>query len=139
MAEPISLASGLLALATFAFQSSVSLYDTVKSFHSHPTRVRQLIEELEALSGVLGPLVDRVQATNDTDLSALNLPLLSCGKACKLFQKEIMKCAGRSSATRTSFRDWAKMKYMGDDVDGFRRVLAAYKSTITIALTDANL
>lgn len=139
MAEPISLASGLLALATFAFQSSVSLYDTVKSFRSHPTRVRQLMEELEALSGVLGPLVDRVQATNDTELSALNLPLLRCGDACKHFQEEIMRCAGRSSDTRTSFRDWAKLKYMGDDVDGFRRVLAAYKSTITIALTDANL
>jgi len=28
---------------------------------------------------------------------------------------------------------------MGDDIDGFRRVLAGYKSTIIIALTDANL
>ncbi|KAL4816631.1 hypothetical protein BDW67DRAFT_41055 [Aspergillus spinulosporus] len=139
MAEPISLASGLLALATFAFQSSVSLYDLVKSFRSHPARVRELIGELEALSGVLGPLVDRVQATSDKDLSVLNLPLLGCGNACKEFQAEIMKCVGRSSATRTSFRDWAKLKYMGDDIDGFRRGLAAYKSTIIIALTDANL
>ncbi|KAL4866008.1 hypothetical protein BDV12DRAFT_140006 [Aspergillus spectabilis] len=139
MADPISIASGLLALATFAFQSSLSLYDMVKSFRSHPTRVRDLMEELEALSGVLGPLVDRVRGTSDTDLSVLNLPLLRCGNACKEFEQEIMKCASRSSATRTSFRDWAKLKYMGDDIDGFRRVLAAYKLTINIALTDANL
>ncbi|KAL4943092.1 hypothetical protein BDV06DRAFT_190804 [Aspergillus oleicola] len=139
MAEPISLASGLVALATFAFQSSHSLYDMVKSFRSHPTRVRDLMEELEALSGVLGPLVDRVNATSDTDLSALSLPLLRCGNACKEFQQEIAKCASRSSATRTSFRDWAKLKYMGDDIDGFRRVLSAYKLTISIALTDVNL
>ncbi|KAL3478560.1 hypothetical protein BJX99DRAFT_224314 [Aspergillus californicus] len=139
MADPISIASGLLALATFAFQSSRSLHDMVKSFRSHPSRVRDLMQELEALSGVLGPLVERVQATGDMDLSVLNLPLLRCGNACKEFEQEIMKCAGRSSATRTSFRDWAKLKYMGDDVDGFRRVLAAYKLTINIALTDANL
>ncbi|KAL4879546.1 hypothetical protein BJY04DRAFT_193701, partial [Aspergillus karnatakaensis] len=139
MADPISLASGLLALATFAFQSSLSLYDMVKSFRSHPTRVRELMEELEALSGVLGPLVDNVQSTSDTALSVLNLPLLRCGNACKEFEQEIMKCASRSNATRTSFRDWAKLKYMGDDIDGFRRVLAAYKLTINIALTDANL
>ncbi|KAJ0421473.1 hypothetical protein BJY00DRAFT_109180 [Aspergillus carlsbadensis] len=139
MADPVSLASGLLALATFALQSSVSLYDLVKSFRSHPTRVRELMEELEALSGVLGPLVDKVHATSDTDLAALNLPLFRCGNACKEFAQEIMKCASRSSATRTSFRDWAKLKYMGDDIDGFKRVLTAYKLTINIALTDANL
>jgi hypothetical protein len=28
---------------------------------------------------------------------------------------------------------------MGDDIDGFRRLLAGYKLTINIALTDANL
>ncbi|KAL4934806.1 hypothetical protein BDV06DRAFT_155007 [Aspergillus oleicola] len=139
MAEPISLASGLLALATFAFQSSLSLYDMVKSFRSHPMHVRDLLEGLEALNGVLGPLVDRVQATSDADLSTLELPLLRCGNACKDFKEDIMKCAGRSNATRANFRDWAKLKYMGDDIDGFRVGLAAYELTIVIALTDANL
>ncbi|XP_044717868.1 uncharacterized protein HRG_08510 [Hirsutella rhossiliensis] len=98
MAEPVGLASGLLALATFAFQSSITLYSTVQSFRDHPKRVRDLIDELEALSGVLGPLTET-----------------------------------------TTFRGWAKLKYMGDDIDGFRRLLSGYKSTITIALTDANL
>ncbi|KAL4805424.1 hypothetical protein BDV18DRAFT_140845 [Aspergillus unguis] len=139
MADPISLASGLVALATFAFQSSLGLYDMVQSFRSHQTRVRDLMQELEALNGVLGPLVDRVQSTRSADLAVLELPLLRCGNACKEFGQEIMKCAGRSSASRASFRDWAKLKYMGDDIDGFRRLLAAYKLTIIIALTDANL
>ena len=139
MAEPVSLASGLLALATFAFQSSITLYETVRSFQSHPKRVRDLIEELEALSGVLGPLTDIVNATTDIDLSALDLPLLRCGNACKEFEQEITKCSSRSGGSRTSFRDWAKLRYMRDDIDGFRHLLAGYKSTIIIALTDANL
>ncbi|OQE13512.1 hypothetical protein PENFLA_c047G01560 [Penicillium flavigenum] len=139
MAEPIGLASGLLALATFAFQCSVSLYETVNSFRSHPKRVRDLLEELEALSAVLGPLADFVKATADIDLSALDLPLLRCGNACKEFQQEVLRCSSPSDNSRTNFRDWARLKYMGDDIDGFRRLLAGYKATINIALTDANL
>jgi Fungal N-terminal domain of STAND proteins len=139
MAEPISLASGLLALATFAFRSSITLYNTIQSFQSHPKRVRDLTEELEALSGVLGPLSETVSATTDVDLSTLDLPLLRCGNACKEFEQELLKCSSRSGGSRTSFRDWAKLTYMGDDIDGFRRLLAGYKLTICIALTDANL
>jgi Fungal N-terminal domain of STAND proteins len=139
MAEPISLASGLLALATFAFQSSITLYSTIQSFQSHPKRVRDLTEELEALSGVLGPLSETVSATTEVDLSTLDLPLLRCGNACKEFEQELLKCSSRSGGSRTSFRDWAKLTYMGDDIDGFRRLLAGYKLTICIALTDANL
>jgi hypothetical protein len=139
MAEPISLASGLLALATFAFQSSITLYNTIQSFQNHPERVRSLARELEALQGVLSTLSDTLSATTDVDISALSLPLLRCGKACKEFEEELKKCSSRSSNGRTSFRDWAKLKYMGDGIDDFRQLLAAYKSTISIALTDANL
>ena len=139
MAEPIGVASGLLALAIFAFQSSIALVKTVQSFNIHPKRVRDLREELEALISVLSSLTETVDANTEVDLSALNLPLLRCGNACKEFEQEIMKCSSRSGGNRTSFRDWAKLKYMGDDIDGFRQLLAGYKSTIIIALTDANL
>lgn len=139
MGEPISLASGLLTLATFALQSSVTLYDTIKSFQSHLKRVCDLQEELEALSEVLGPLIELVSADTDSDLAALKLPLLRCGNACKEFERELLKCSSRSSDKRTSFRDWARLRYMGDDIDGFRRLVAGYKLTINVALTDANL
>jgi hypothetical protein len=139
MAEVIGLASGLLALATFALQSSITLCNTLQSFQSHTKRVRDLLEELEALNGVLGPLTERVRATPDVDLCALDLPLLRCGKSCKEFEQELMKCSSRSGGIRTSFRDWAKLRYMGEDIDGFRRLLSGYKLTINIALTDANL
>lgn len=139
MAEPIGLAAGLLALATFAFQSSITLYQTLQSFQSHPKRVRDLMEELEALSGVLGPLSETVSATNDVNLSILDRPLLRCGNACKEFEQELLKCSSRSDGNRTSFRDWAKLRYIGEDIDGFRRLLAGYKLTICIALTHVHL
>ena len=139
MAEPIGLASGLVALATFAFQSSVALYETVNSYHSHQQRIRDLAEETSALSGVLGSLTETISASTDLDLSALEIPLRRCGKACQEFEQEIKKCSLRSGGNRASFRDWARLRYMGEDVDGFRRVLSGYKMTITIALSDVNL
>ncbi|KAF1809596.1 hypothetical protein P152DRAFT_153761 [Eremomyces bilateralis CBS 781.70] len=139
MAELIGLSSGLLTLSIFAFKSSIALVKTVQSFQSHPKQVRDLKEELEALTEVLRSLTETVSATTDVDFSALDHPLLRCGNACREFEQEIMKCSSRSGGNRTSFRDWAKLKYMGDDIDGFRRLLAGYKSTIIIALTDASL
>lgn len=97
------------------------------------------MEELEALSGVLGPLSETVSATNDVNLSILDRPLLRCGNACKEFEQELLKCSSRSDGNRTSFRDWAKLRYIGEDIDGFRRLLAGYKLTICIALTHVHL
>ncbi|KAJ5223231.1 hypothetical protein N7468_007773 [Penicillium chermesinum] len=139
MAEAIGVASGIVALATFAFQSSVSLYKTVESFRSHPKRVRDLLIELDALSAVLAHLVELVQSNPDVNLSLLNLPLLRCGDICKGFQQELMKYAARSTSNHTSFRDWAKLMYKGENIDDVRNSLASYKATINIALTDTNL
>lgn len=132
------MASGLVDLATFALQASVALYKTVDSFNSHQERVRDFARETGALSGVLGSLTETISST-DLDLTALEVPLRRCGKACEEFEQEIHKCSQRSSGSRTSFRDWARLRYMGDDIDSFRRVLSGYKMTITIALSDANL
>ncbi|RFU36254.1 hypothetical protein B7463_g75, partial [Scytalidium lignicola] len=139
MAEPIGIASGLLALTIFAFQASTTLYQTVQSFQFHPRIVRDLKDELEALSGVLSSLTETISNTTDVDLTALELPLQRCGNACKEFEQEILKCSSRSGGNRTSFRDWAKLRYMGDNIDSFRQLLAGYKTTISIALADATL
>lgn len=139
MAEPISLASGLLTLVVFSHQACVTLYTTIQSFKGHPKRVRDLVDELKTLIGVLESLSDTVRSTTDVDLSALDLPLQRCGHACEEFLQELQKCSSRSGGDRKSFRDWAKLRYMGDNIDGFKDSLAAYKSTIIVALTDVQL
>ncbi|RYO79387.1 hypothetical protein DL766_000125 [Monosporascus sp. MC13-8B] len=139
MAEAIGLSSGLVALVAFALKSSTLLYDTVQSYRSHPKNVRDLQEELQTLNGVLRALSETVEQSKDIDFTALKLPLLRCGNACKEFDEVIAKCTSRSGGSKTSFRDWAKLKYMGDGIDEFRRMLTGYKSTINIALADANL
>jgi len=138
MAGPVGIPFELLALATFAFTSSVSLYQAVESFQSNQRIVRELKEELEALNEVLQSLKETA-ANNCADLKGLNLPLFRCGKACKDLEAVIAKCTAHSGGSRTSFRDWVKLRYMGDDITGFKNMLAGYKSTISIALGDANL
>lgn len=128
MAEVISLASGLVALTTFAFQSTVTLLNTVQSIQLNSQPLRNVEEELEALSGVLASLVETASTTNRIDLSALHVPLLRSGHSCQEFEREIMKWTSRSGGSWTDFQG---------DVDGFRDLLAGYNSTINIALTTA--
>ena len=138
MADPISIASGLVALTTFALQSSRALYQAIESLKSNRKAIRDLREELEALDGVLQSLTETATGTQ-THLDALKLPLLRCGAACRDFEAIVAKCTAHSGGSKTSFRDWAKLTYMGEDIMGFRNMLAGYKSTICIALGDANM
>jgi hypothetical protein len=139
MAESIGLASGLLTLTIFAFNSSIALSDTIQSYKSHPQRVRDTISELDALGGVLHSLTETVRSGSEADFAQLRLPLWRCGTACGEFKQEIEKCSSRSGSDKTSFRDWAKLRYMDGNIDVFRQQLAGYKGTINIALTEANL
>jgi hypothetical protein len=136
MAEPIGLASGLLTLVIFAHKSCLTLHTTIQGYKNHPKRVRDLIRELETLISVLESLTDTVKSNKDVNLSILDLPLLRCGKACDEFLQELQKCCLRSGGDRRSFRDWTKLTYMGDNIDDFKDSLAAYQSTITIALME---
>ena len=135
MAEVVAL----LPIAVTAFQSVVTLLNTVKSFQSHKRRIRNLLEELDALVKVLNSLIETINATTGIDFSALELPLRRCGNACEDFRTEFSKYTSRSSSKHTSVLDWAKLRYMGEDIDGFRQLVAGYKLTLDVALADANL
>lgn len=140
MAEPLGRTSDLGSLSTFAFHASVALYTTVNSYNAHQQRVRDLVKETSALSGVLGSLTEAISASADLDLTALlEIPLRRCGAACEEFEEEVRRCALHSGGSRAGPPDWARVRYMGEDIDGFRRVLSGYRLTVTIALSDANL
>lgn len=139
MADPLSVTSALIAIVTAAVQSSRALYQAIQSLRDHPRTVRLLEGELESLEGVLVSL----QAFSGNDpsiLVPLKLALTQCTRACAEFQELLSKCTKHSGGSMTcSFRDWAKLRYMDSDVNGFTSMLSGYKSTIAIALADANL
>ncbi|KAK2002197.1 hypothetical protein LX36DRAFT_627456 [Colletotrichum falcatum] len=140
MSDPLSVASALLAIVTATMQSSKILYDTVQSFKNHRKVIRQLMEELAALNGVLLSLNTFVQKGGGRGaLESLKVPLLQCRRACDDFNNLIIQCSKNSGRPRTSFRDWFRVRYMESDIDGFVTMLAGYKSTVSIALGSANL
>ncbi|KAK2688391.1 hypothetical protein QWA68_012337 [Fusarium oxysporum] len=139
MADGLSVASGVLALVTFAFQSSTVLYKTVRSFKTQDANARALKTELSDLTGVLHSLLETVTNYPDINFDSLELPLLRCGKTCEEYGKLIARCTKHSNGTRPSFRDWIGQQYLKGDITDFRDMLAGYKSTINIALANANI
>lgn len=139
MAEVIGVASGAAGLCTFAFQAGTALYNTIESYQSHQQRVLDLLSENGALNGVLETLQGTLASASDLDLSALEIPLTQCGVACQEIAREIETLTSSSGGRLAKLRGWARLRYMGEDIDGLRRLLAGYKMTITIALADANL
>ena len=138
MADPVSVAAGIVGLTAFAIQSSKVLYDTIESVKNNSRSVRELKEELSSLSGVLQSLQETL-AIAEIDFSALQTPLLRCGRLCEEFSILINKCSQHADSGRFSIRDFIATTYKGKDINELRSLIAAYKSTIAIALADANM
>jgi hypothetical protein len=139
MADPLSIASSVVALVTFALQSSAVLFSTVRSFRSQDKDVRALKGEIGDLNVVLESLLETVTLHPDLSFDALKIPLHRCGKACQEYDELIQRCSKHSTGSRPSIRDWITQKYLQGDIDDFRAMLAGYKSTIHIALANANM
>lgn len=138
MAEVVGTLSAIIPLVTLAFQSSITLYQTVQSLQSRDKVIRELRQELEALQGVLRALGESIRDF-EVDLTVLEQPLTRCNKACGEFNALIMKCTSHSTQEQNSKRDWIRLRYMGGDTTNFKDMLSSYKSTISIALAYANL
>jgi len=138
MADPLSISAGVLALVTFAFNSSVTLYTTIRSFQSQDKNARALKNELGDLTSVLEALLETITNNSNLDFTPLKLPVLRCGKACEEYGQLIARCTKHAKG-RPSLRDWATQKYLQGDITDFKDMLAGYKATINIALANANM
>ncbi|KAK8096329.1 uncharacterized protein PG998_014197 [Apiospora kogelbergensis] len=138
MADPLSVSSALLAIITATATATKTLHETIQTFKNHQRCIRQLLDELAGLAGVLDSL--RASAVQGDDIfEPLKLPLLQCSRACSEFRELVLRCNKHAGGSRTSFRDWARLRYMDADIQSFASMLAGYKSTIAIAVADANL
>ncbi|KAG5658697.1 hypothetical protein KAF25_010878 [Fusarium avenaceum] len=131
MADGLSVASGVLALVTFAFQSSTVLFKTVRSFKTQDANARALKTELSDLTGVLQSLLETVTNHPEIKFDSLELPLLRCGKTCEEYGKLIARCTKHSNGTRPSFRDWIGQQYLKGDITDFKDMLAGTITAVT--------
>ncbi|KAH8648708.1 hypothetical protein BX600DRAFT_475659 [Xylariales sp. PMI_506] len=134
MAEEIVTVPGVVAVAVSALNSSTALSNVIKEYSYHPKRIRDLLEELDALGHTLRQITQTAITTTSIDLSVIRLPLLKCDEACKAFETDIKKWMSRTDGDRITFRGWAKLNYVRDDIDRFKEMLAGYKATFSICL-----
>jgi hypothetical protein len=133
MVDPISIASGAITLATFAFECSVSLYQAVESFRTSQKTIRRLGEELIEFQRVTESLKS-IASADESRFDALRLTLLHCGRDCKGLEKLIADCSKHSDSSKPSIRDWTKLQYRKESISEFTDKLAMFRGTISIAV-----
>lgn len=134
----IGLSSGIGNLITFTIESCSALNENVRSFRSKEKAVRALRNEMEDLESVLKTL-HASMSNMDIGMEFLEQPLTRCRDACQEFNQLITDSLTHSTDEQVSIGDWLKLRYLGEDITGFRDMLAGYKSIIMIALADANM
>jgi hypothetical protein len=139
MADPLSIAAGITGLVTFALQAGVVLHTTIRGLQNQDKHARALKTDVSDLNQVLETLLDTVRSHPEIKFDDLEKPLRRCGKACREYAALIVDCTKHANGSRPSVRDWFKQRYMQGDFDEFKSTLAAYKSTISIAVANANL
>jgi hypothetical protein len=139
MGDPLSITAGVLAVGGFALKSSMALHSIIRGFQSQNKDARALKAEISDLTGVLTSLLETISNNPTLNFQPLERPLQRCGNACEEYGKIIARCMKHSNDSRSSMRDWITQKYLQGDINDFRTMLAAHKSTINIALANANL
>lgn len=134
-------ASTVLTIGGFALKACIGLHGAIRDFRSQNKDARALKAEVNDLAAVLESLLETIASNPNLDFKALELPLQRCGTSCEEYGKIVAQCTKHSSdeISRPSMRDWITQKYLQGDINDFRLMLAAHKSTINIALANANL
>jgi hypothetical protein len=140
MAEVVGLASGLLTLIIFAYNTSKSLHEAVSSFKSQRQTIKDVLADLDSLITVLTTIREQAQHTQeDKKLELLREPLNCCATICQEMRDMLNACTIRSKDGRDSVRDWLKMRYREKSFDDMKNRLASYKSTLVIAFQSVNM
>ncbi|KAK0732107.1 hypothetical protein B0H67DRAFT_566689 [Lasiosphaeris hirsuta] len=130
MADPLSVGVSVLAIVTAAIKSVKSLAATTERYKKRDKTLIRLHHELEDVVNVLDSLKEVIDY-DATILAVLKGPVDRCGQVCHEFEKAMVKFSGNS---KTGLRDWAKMEFARDDINGFMDALSSYKATILVGL-----
>ncbi|KAG8532993.1 uncharacterized protein KY384_001775 [Bacidia gigantensis] len=135
MAEPIGMTAGVLALATFAFQSCKTLHDAVDSYQNHRFTIVELQGELCALTNLLQSIHEQAKPSEQTPrFEHLCDPLNGCARACRDLQLMLEDCTAPSNGGRDNFKAWLNMQFKGKKVVEYKQRIAGYKITLSLAL-----
>lgn len=140
MAEAVGLASGLLTLIIFAYDTSKSLYEAVSSFKSQRKTIKDVLADLDSLVTVLEKIHEQAQRSQEVErLEPLREPLNCCTTTCHEMHEMLDACTTHSKEGRDSVRDWLNMRYHEKSFEDMKKRLASFKSTLSIAFESINM
>lgn len=137
MADPLSIPAGVIAIITATIQSSTALYNAIESFKSYPQRVQELLKQLKSLTKILSSLHE-LSEQDESVGAPLESPLRECRATCDRF-RQLLELHRGSLSNSKSIPKWISFRFRNGDIVNFMETLAVYKSTIAIAIADANL
>lgn len=140
MAEAVGLASAILGLTIFAYDTSKSLYEAVSNFRTQRKTIKDLQNELNSLTTILGSIRAHVEQSDKVQrLEPLQEPLECCLTICQEMRETLEACTKHSAEGRDSIRDWLNMRYHGKSFEDMTKRLNSYKSTLSITFASINM
>lgn len=145
MAEPIGIAAGALAFASFVYDSLKKVNEFIYTLR-HP-KLRDLRQDLEILQNITRSLQADLEQTRDADLnpnqrdSLKNLrgALESCKITCDVFYERLQQIFSHSDVENISKYDTVRLHFNEKEIDLFRSNLQQCKTTLSIALEHLKL
>lgn len=145
MAEPIGIAAGALAFASFVYDSLKKVNEFIDTLR-HP-KLRDLRHDLEILQNITRSLQADLEQTRDADLnpnqreSLKNLKgaLESCKVTCDDFYERLRQLLSHSNAENISMYDTVRLHFNEKEIHLFRSNLQQSKMTLSIALEHLKL
>ncbi len=140
MAEAVGLASSLLTLIIFTYNTSKSLYEAVSSFKSQRKTIKDVLADIDSLVTVLKKIHEQAQCSEEVErLEPLQEPLNYCTTTCHEMHEMLNACTIHSKEARDSVRDWLNMRYHEKSFEDMKKRLASFKSTLSIAFELINM
>ena len=140
MADPLSVTSSVLAIATVAFQLSKSTYTTISSFRSQRQDVQAIQSDTAALAFVLELICRQIEKSpKDKHFDALKEPVLCCTTILKDIHDCLAECTRHAKNERDSVRTWLKLQFREKTFAEMKERLSSYKNTLCVAFDTINL
>ncbi|OJD10871.1 hypothetical protein AJ78_08233 [Emergomyces pasteurianus Ep9510] len=143
MADPLSITASVVTIATLAYASSKSLYQTISGICNAPQNLVHLKTDIEMLCEAIMSLQRGLEENGIdaalSDAQRSNLceikPILeACQKACDAFKGKMERFMSHSSDGHIALRDRLKMHVQEKEIVAFEAQLGSYKSTLIVAL-----
>ncbi|ROW08963.1 hypothetical protein VMCG_02966 [Cytospora schulzeri] len=143
MAEAISLAASVIAIAEMTWYSCKTLNDTIKRFRNAPEKLRNLLGDLgtliQLLQSLRGHLEPSMSAGHPSAHEALKPAMQGCQQLCDEFTKRLAELTSHSNEEYIGRRDRLRFHFNDTEIMLLKERLVQYKLTFDIALNVASL